>query len=289
MSLPALALAAQAMLAPCAIEGVPGEARCGTYRVWENRETRQGRQIDLSIIVLPATPALAADFNALLDRFAKTSPVLTLPAGTRRPATSVTVTRGLFAEAFRNLLYTPENAAQTPKLVRQLLDGDDNGIAETALAGRTVLGGNRLAAGFFLSVSCAEDVPYLAPNARAQAEGTFGGDYRLQQQTAACAVWPRGQVSSAHRQPTRSPIPTLIVSGEFDPVTPPAGGEEVLRGLTNGAHVVMRHNGHPIGNAEACVGSMFASFLERASVAGLDRSCAAAIPARPFQLPSAGQ
>ena len=54
MMLAVLALAAQVTLAPCQIEGVPGEARCGTYRVWENREARQGRQIDLSIIVLPA-------------------------------------------------------------------------------------------------------------------------------------------------------------------------------------------------------------------------------------------
>jgi len=55
MTLAVLAVAAQVTLAPCAIEGVPGEPRCGTYHVWENRETRQGRQIDLSIIVLPAT------------------------------------------------------------------------------------------------------------------------------------------------------------------------------------------------------------------------------------------
>ena len=45
-----------------------------------------------------------------------------------------------------------------------------------------------------------------------------------------------------------------------------------------------RNNGHPIGNAEACLNSMFAAFLEKGSVAGLDRSCAATIPARPFLL-----
>ena len=50
----AAALAAQVALAPCTIEGVPGEAQCGTYKVWENRDARQGRQIDLSIIVLSA-------------------------------------------------------------------------------------------------------------------------------------------------------------------------------------------------------------------------------------------
>lgn len=464
--LPALALAAQATLAPCAIDGVPGEARCGTYRVWENRETRQGRRIPLSIVILPATtpdrrpdplfaiaggpgdapsfnarffsrafseirkhrdlvfidlrgtgksaaltcpelaapdatgrfdadllslpavracrtrlersadltrytteiavddldevrralgyatinlygtsygsrvaqvymrrhpgslravtmkgivppsmampesharagegawqalvarcngdeacrrafPTLDADFRALLGRLDQAAPILTLPGNVSRGATAVRVTRGLFAEAFRNVLYTPNGIAQAPKLVRQLVEGDERSIAETALAGRTVLGGERLAAGFFLSVTCAEDIPFLPANPAALAAGTFGGDYRLQQQTAACAVWPRGKVSSAHRRPTRSAIPTLLVSGELDPVTPPSGGDEVLKTLTHGAHVVMRNNGHPIGNAEACVGSMFAAFLEKGAVAGLDRSCAESIPARPFQL-----
>lgn len=465
--LPALALAAQFTLTPCTIDGVPGEARCGTYRVWENRDTRQGRQIDLSIIVLPATtaarrpdplfalsggpgdapsfnarffsrafsevrkhrdlvfvdlrgtgksaaltcpelaapdaaggfdadllslpavracrrrleqsadltqytteiavddldevrqalgygainlygtsygsrvaqvymrrhpgslravtmkgivppslampesharagedawqalvarchgdstcrssfPTLDADFRALLNRLDQAPPMITLPGNSDRGATAVKVTRGLFAEAFRNVLYTPDGLSQAPKLVRQLRDGDDRGLAETALAGRTLLGGERLAAGFFLSVTCTEDIPFLAKDVAAKAVGTFGGDYRLQQQTAACAVWPRGAVSSAHRQPTRSAIPTLLVSGEVDPVTPPSGGDEVLSTLVNGAHVVMRNNGHPIGNAEACINGMFATFLETGSVAGLDRSCAAAIPARPFQMP----
>jgi len=469
--LPALTVAAQLTMAPCTIDGVPGEARCGTYRVWENRDTRQGRQIDLSIIVLPATtaerrpdplfalaggpgdapsfnarffsrafaevrkhrdlvfvdlrgtgksapltcpelaapdstgrfdadllsvpavracrarleqsadlkrytteiavddldevrqalgyaainlygtsygsrvaqvymqrhpaslravtmkgivppsmampgsharagedawlalvarcrsdegcrqtfPNLDADFRSLLERFDKLPPTLKVAGTTERAATAITVTRGLFAEAFRNMLYTPDGVAQMPRTVRQFLAGDDQRIAETALAGRTVLGGERLAAGFFLSVTCAEDIPFLPANLAKLGAATFGGNYRLEQQTAACAVWPRGAVSRAHRQPARSSIPTLLVSGELDPVTPPSGGEEVLATLTNGAHVVMRNNGHPIGNAEACIGSMFAAFLEQASVAGLDRSCAAAIPARPFQLTAPAQ
>ena len=177
MTLAVLALAAQVTLAPCQVEGVAGEARCGTYRVWENRETRQGRQIDLygtsygsrvaqiymqrhpsslravaiKGIVPPSMaspesharageaawtnlvarckddpdcartfPTVDADFRQLLARLDK-APVLTLPASSGRPEAAVRVTRGLFAEAFRNLLYTPEASAQTPKLVRQML------------------------------------------------------------------------------------------------------------------------------------------------------------------------
>lgn len=459
----AAALAAQVLLSPCKIDGVPGEVRCGTHKVWEDREAKKGRQIDLSIIVLAALepdktpdpffmlqggpgdapsfnarfysrvfgdirksrdlvlvdlrgtgrsspllcpelgqpgpdgifdsdllsvpavracrarlektadlrqytteiavddleevrqalgygpinlygtsygtvvaqvymrrhpsslravsmkgivpPAMAAPeshapagetaWRALVDRCRKDAacheayplvevefrellkrlernPVMTLSASEQRPAARIVVSRGLFAEAFRNVLYTPDGTAQAPKLIHQLVNGDDRGITETALAGRTILGGERLAAGFFLSVTCTESEPYVSQDADAKAAGTFGGNYRLVQQRAACKEWARGSVSAAHRRPAKSTIPTLLLSGELDPVTPPAGGEEVLRQLSNGRHVVIRNNGHPIGNAEGCIGRMVGQFLDRGSADGLDQQCAAQIPATPF-------
>ena len=77
----------------------------------------------------------------------------------------------------------------------------------------------------------------------------------------------------------------MLLSGEFDPVTPPSGGEEVARGLANGRHIVIRNNGHPIGNAEACIGRMIGQLLESGSVAGIDQRCAADNPAVPFVVP----
>jgi len=50
----AAALTLQVALAPCTIDGVPGPLQCGTHKVWEDRDAKQGRQIDLSIIVLRA-------------------------------------------------------------------------------------------------------------------------------------------------------------------------------------------------------------------------------------------
>jgi len=230
-----------------------------------------------------AYPVVEVEFRELLKKL-EANPVMTLPASQQRSAIRIRVSRGLFAEAFRNVLYTPEGSAQAPKLIHQLVNGDDRGVVETALSGRTVLGGERLTAGFFLSVTCAEDVPYLSKDADAMAAGTLGGNYRLEQQRAACEEWSRGAVSSAHRQPTRSPIPTLLLSGEFDPVTPPSGAEEVARGLSKGRHIVIRNNGHPIGNAEACIGTMIGQFLDAGAVTGIDARCAADNPAPPFVL-----
>src|ERR1700741_1834346 len=41
-------------LAPCKGHDAPIDAYCGTLKVYENRDTKQGRQIDLNIVVLPA-------------------------------------------------------------------------------------------------------------------------------------------------------------------------------------------------------------------------------------------
>jgi pimeloyl-ACP methyl ester carboxylesterase len=44
-------------LAPCKGTEMPVDAYCGTLTVYENRDTKQGRQIDLNIVVLPALSA----------------------------------------------------------------------------------------------------------------------------------------------------------------------------------------------------------------------------------------
>jgi pimeloyl-ACP methyl ester carboxylesterase len=47
-------------LKPCQIPNVKGEALCGQYKVYENRESRKGRKIALNIQILPALSAPAA-------------------------------------------------------------------------------------------------------------------------------------------------------------------------------------------------------------------------------------
>src|SRR6266702_8386064 len=57
-------------LKPCRVEGVNDELLCGKLTVFENRQTRIGRTIDLSLVVLPA-----------LDQKAKAEPLFDLAGG----------------------------------------------------------------------------------------------------------------------------------------------------------------------------------------------------------------
>jgi pimeloyl-ACP methyl ester carboxylesterase len=48
-------------LTACALDQIEGDARCGTYDVFEDRASRQGRRIGLRVVVLPATARPAPD------------------------------------------------------------------------------------------------------------------------------------------------------------------------------------------------------------------------------------
>ena len=54
----------------------------------------------------------------------------------------------------------------------------------------------------------------------------------LQQDDTLCQLWNVQPVPAVQQQPITSAIPTLILSGEYDPVTPPAYGMLAARTLS---------------------------------------------------------
>jgi pimeloyl-ACP methyl ester carboxylesterase len=167
-----------------------------------------------------------------------------------------------------------------PSIVNRASRGDFREFGETAL--RYARGIRTLYFGMYLSVSCTEDFPRLdLEAARAQAKGTLLGAYRAEQQAAACAIWPRGQPDPERTQPVKSAIPTLLVSGEFDPVTPPQYAEEVAKSLSNARHVVVPKGSH--GNdAAGCVDKIVTEAVKLGSVKALDVSCVQRLPGPGF-------
>jgi pimeloyl-ACP methyl ester carboxylesterase len=57
---PAQASSTGLSVRPCNIPGISAPARCGTFKVWENRETRKGRKIAIRFYVVPAPGAARA-------------------------------------------------------------------------------------------------------------------------------------------------------------------------------------------------------------------------------------
>jgi pimeloyl-ACP methyl ester carboxylesterase len=87
--------------------------------------------------------------------------------------------------------------------------------------------------------------------------------------------------------PLKSDIPTLLLSGDADPVTPPDDAARAARGLSRHRNLVLRGEGH--GQlATGCVPRLMADFLDAAAPEKLDASCLDSHRPAPFFVSSTG-
>jgi pimeloyl-ACP methyl ester carboxylesterase len=229
------------------------------------------------------TPKLGADIDALVARLdsAPATASLTLPDG---KTTTVRVSRDLFAQTIRSLLYSPANAARIPALVRRAREGDFAPLAKLALESRK--GFSTIAEGVFFSQTCAEDVWRIreedVPGATA---GTLLGEGRVRQQLRVCQRWPRGDLPADFDGPVKGDAPVLLVTGSWDPATPPRWADSALRIIPGATRVIVPFAGHGVhASAEECVGQIMVGFIRQPTSKALDTSCLARVEREPFQL-----
>lgn len=235
-----------------------------------------------------AFPKVREELRQVLDQAGREPVRVTVRAPQTGRPTEIRLNRGTLADGLRWLLYAPQTAAAIPLLVHEAARGNWAPLAEASVNARTGILG-LLAGGLLFSVTCSEDLPFIDPATIPQrTTGSFLGEDRVRSQAAACAAWPHGTPEPNHREPIRSNVPVLVISGERDPVTPPEFGERTLRHLSNALHVVIPGGGH-YGNG-SCPVEIEKQFLRRGSVQGLDTSCLARTQPVPFlrELPKEG-
>ncbi|CAN5655546.1 alpha/beta fold hydrolase [soil metagenome] len=243
-----------------------------------------------------AFPNLRAETKALLERLIQ-GPVEVevrknfdrgrdATAANPEERVKVKLSRDLAAEAIRYMLYQPGAASRAPLLLHQAAGGNFVPLAEAALSYRRNLvatGSN----GMYLSVTCAEDLPWIkSGDGERLAANTFLGDYRLRQQREACALWPRATMPRDYSEPVHGSAPVLILTGEWDPVTPPSNGDATARHLPNSLHVIVPHGAHGFGGLEGinCIERMNTEFVEKGTVKELNTSCVKNIRRKGFSV-----
>jgi len=169
----------------------------------------------------------------------------------------------------RMFSYAPEAASLLPLMLNEA----DQGRYGPLMSLSTMIGSQLdedLNYGMQLSVICAEDADLFKPNP-ADA-GTVLGDDMQTTLAAQCKVWPTGQRPKDFHAPFKSERPVLLLSGELDPVTPPRYGEQVLKHLPNGRHLVLRGQGHGALRI-GCTPKLLGQFIETADAKKLQARC----------------
>jgi pimeloyl-ACP methyl ester carboxylesterase len=211
---------------------------------------------------------------------------LDVETGTRRAAVRVD------GDAFVDLVYLVVfgGAAQIlPQVVHGAANGDDT-LLEVATAISDPYAVERLDLhGMYLSVMCQEEFAFSSL-ARATARDAAlmlpvrrANRRSLRGLFAACASWPVTRAPDIEARAVRSDIPTLILAGQFDPITPPEYGTVIARGLPNSTAVTVRGYGHGAVGLGPCPVAIAVAFLSDPA-ARPDTRCAARTPFR-FEVP----
>jgi pimeloyl-ACP methyl ester carboxylesterase len=229
-----------------------------------------------------AFPQIRDDWNDVLTQLEKQPARVEYSPPKGAQPTTVEIQRDVFAEKIRTWMYGRDKAARIPLIVHHAAGGDFTPFLQQAIAPSIP---DFVADGLYLSVTCAEDVPFINQEEAAtmNANNPFG-NYRVFQQTRACGMWPRADIPPDFLEPVRSNAPVLIFSGNLDPVTPPKYGEEVAKYLPNSRHIIIPEAAHEIsGLADpGCIDQIALKFLDKGDAKNIDASCVERMARPPF-------
>jgi pimeloyl-ACP methyl ester carboxylesterase len=218
-------------------------------------------------------PKLAEQFSRLQARLQH--PVqLQLPDPLTAQPTSSQFGLPELTAAIRLLSYTDETASILPLLIADA--STDRGAQ--ALAAQYLMiqrsTSLQIAYGMHFAVVCSEDAPRWGESTitEAQLAQTYIGTAFMSGMRSICSDWPRGEVDSDFGMPLQSSVPTLLLSGGNDPVTPARYAEQAARGLSNHKNLVLKGQGH--GQiAVGCMPQVVTNFVASASVKDLNVKC----------------
>jgi len=250
---------------------VPNQAALG-----EDFAANLERALKLDFAQCTATPACKRRFGDPMQTLYQLRDALRANPHTvsfRDPQSWATVTRPLnefaLAGVVRLFAYAPETAALLPLSIDAAAHGDVGPLLGQARLLNGDLSGD-MNSGMSMSVICSEDADLLRP--RPQDADTILGNHLIDTIQAECSVWPHGSRPADFHAPLKSSKPILLLSGQFDPVTPPAYGRQILAGLGDARQLLFKGQGH--GELmRGCMPKLLARFIDKPDPKALDAAC----------------
>lgn len=214
-------------------------------------------------------PELKAEFDQVVAKLGQGPVMEPVHDPVTGEKTLLTMTRAKFYGAIRMALYQTNVRALVPHAIHQAAKGNYQPLL--GLFALTTDGAG-MAMGMHASVVCGEDIHRITPAMREQAKTSYVGKTMLESLEASCSVWKVPPVDANFSEPIKSDIPTLLLSGEIDPATPPSWGELAMEKLTNAKHFVAPYATHGVAY-QSCANNLVAELVRTGSVKDLDGEC----------------
>ncbi len=208
-----------------------------------------------------------------LDQRLRESPVsVTVAHPVTGIATPIEVTRNHLLITLRMLSYAPETIRLIPLIIDEASANDNYvPLASNALRIEKELTG-AIRFGMHNAVVCTEDAPFFGPLDEDALEKTYIGPQQARSLVTICESWPAGPLDEDLRSPLDVEVPTLILSGEEDPITPPEYGAMVDATLPHSLHLIGGGQGHGV-IGRGCFPRLAAEFIDSGSLDELAADC----------------
>ncbi|MDH3439275.1 MAG: alpha/beta hydrolase [Gammaproteobacteria bacterium] len=227
-------------------------------------------------------PDLAARFDTLRNALAAEPVTVSMPDPLTGKLEDVQFSDVEMSGALRLLLYHSSTIALIPMLVNEATEGNLQPLAaQWQMVASNMSDAINL--GMHNAVICTEDAPYFDRENidLDQLEATYMGPLQVDALEAMCSIWPTGVLDADFKEPVTSDLPVLLLSGEADPITPPAYADLAAVDLGNALHLTGKRQGHGLA-PRGCTPGIIGDFVETASVDGLDVDCLERLHAMPF-------
>jgi len=226
-----------------------------------------------------AFPNLAEEFQAVKTRLANEAVTVDILHPRLGTPTKLVLDDTKFTGNLRFQLYGMEGRSMVPLVIHQAFLGNYQPLI--GLMARTE-GEQLVYTGLLFNIVCNEDIPRLSmADKAADAKNNFDGKDSHLAWDMVCPFFPEYRPSEDFYQSVTADIPTLILSGNLDPVTPPSNGDYSAKTLPNSHHIVVENASHTVAMS-TCASDIIQEFLTSKAPKNLDESCLKDIPQETF-------
>ena len=227
--------------------------------------------IDRLIARNDSLPRLREQWNSLVARFREKPVQVTVTPRSGAPV-KVGMSLGDFGYAVRGVLYRVDLSQQLAARIAEAASTGNLDWFAGRYYSRAADFEEDFADGLHLGAVCNEELVWIKDTDIGPAtSGSFIGTYLVDEYRAACRGWPKAKVAPDFQRPLTASIPTLLVSGLFDPVTPPRVADRVAKHLPKVLHIVDSSGHH--GSAFGCARPATMHVFREGTLEGAPRTC----------------
>ncbi|MEM7344153.1 MAG: alpha/beta hydrolase, partial [Chloroflexota bacterium] len=206
-------------------------------------------------------PDLETRFFTLVEQLDNEPVPITLTDTESGRTVDTMLTGQVLMDLMFQVFYLPDAYTIFPKIVLNIESGDYDFLESIW---PLFVFEETFSEGMYYSVICAEDADFTindVPLEGVRPEIAEGAAEELGAYLDICTSWPVEKLPDSVDAPITSDIPTLLLSGQFDPITPPSFAATAAETLPNSYNYVYPTGSHGVAFNNPCIDRIIQDFL----------------------------